>query len=135
LYGGFDPMAKTAHVLLTREFEYKFVIVPWSMTASLLLFIAVVMVRLVLEFDLLNDPARKDTAGFVLLSVVSLMAHLLSYINSTLCLADSWSNLGGMTMDVIRLILMKCYDKPMSMRVLSIAAAGGAMHFGLIFCS
>jgi hypothetical protein len=129
LQGEFDPMAETAYLLLKREFEYEFVSVRWSMTVSLLLFIAIVTVRLTLEFDLWRYPDRRDTAKFVLLSAVALVAHLLSVVNGTLY---CWANLAEMTVDLARIIVTKAIDEPSSMRLLSIASALGAGYYGVL---
>jgi hypothetical protein len=128
LHGRFDPMAETAFLLLKREFEYEFVSVRWSMNVSLLLFIAIVAVRVTLEFDLWRHPDRRDTARFVLLSAVALVAHLLSVVNGALYL---WDNLAEMTVDLVRIIVKKAIDEPSSMRLLSIASALGAGFYGV----
>jgi hypothetical protein len=127
LHGRFDPMAETAYMLLKREFEYEFVSARWSYSISLLLFIAIVTVRLLLEFDLLKDPARTDSAKFVVLSAVALTAQLLSYINPTLY---CWPNLAEMTIHLLRLIVNKASEEPSFMRLLAIVSAMGAMFFG-----
>jgi hypothetical protein len=129
LHGRFDPMAETAYLLLKREFEYEFVSVRWSMTVGLLLFIDIVALRLVLEFDMLNHPDRRDTAKFVLLSAVALVAHLLSVVNGTLY---CWSNLLEMTIDLGRIIVQKAIHEPSAMQSLSIASALGAGYYGVL---
>ena len=128
LHGRFDSMAETPYLLLKREFEYEFVSSRWSFAVSLLLFIFIITVRVLLEFDLLKDPSRTDTAKFVILSAVALTAQLLSFINPNLY---CWSNLLSMTVDFIQLILHKAIQEPTSMRMLALVSAAGSMFFGI----
>ena len=129
LHHDFNPMAKTPYELLQREFEYEFVTTRWSICISLLLFILIVTVRTLLEFNLLTDPARKNTGKFVILSSIALLAQLLSYINTTL---HSWSNLCTMTVYLFKnLIVMKAIEEPTMMRLVAIGSAFAAMYFGI----
>jgi hypothetical protein len=128
LHGRFDPMAETAYDLLKREFGYEFISVRWSMTVALLLFIAIVAVRIILEFDMLRHQDRRDTARFVLFSAVALVAHLLSIVNGTLY---CWSNLAEMTVDFFRIVVTKVIDEPSPMRSLSMASALVAGYYGV----
>jgi hypothetical protein len=129
LHGRFDPMAETGYLLLKREFEYEFISVRWSMLVSLLLFIDVVAVRLILEFDMLRHPDLRATAKFVVLSALALGAHILSVINGTLY---CWNNLLEMTVDLVRIVVTKAIDEPSPMRFLSIASVLGAGCYGLL---
>ena len=129
LHGRFDPMAETTYLLLKREFEYEFVSIRWSMIVGLLLFIAIVALRLILEFDMLTNPDRRDTAIFVMLSSVALVAHLLSIVNTTLY---CWPNLAEMTVDLVRIIVTKAINEPSAMQSLSIASALGAAYYGVL---
>ena len=129
LHGRFDPMAETAYLLLKREFEYEFVSIRWSMIVGLLLFIDIVALRLVLEFDMVNNLDRRNTAKYVLLSSVALVAHLLSVVNGALY---CWSNLTAMTVDFVRIIVAKAINEPSVMQSLSIASALGAGYYGVL---
>ncbi|CAB9525349.1 expressed unknown protein [Seminavis robusta] len=128
LHGNFNPMAETATEFLLREFEYEFVALNWSMLVTLLMFIVLVTTRMLLEFNLLSDPNRSQTAKFVVLSAVALLAHLLSYINSTLC---CWSNLWEMTVHMVQVVSSDTLKEPSSMKILSAVAACGSIYYGL----
>lgn len=125
LHGRFDPMAETPYLLLKREFEYEFVAVRWSMLVCLLLFLVMVTLRVLLE---LSDPARRDTAKFVLCSSTALFSHLLSYINSTLC---CWPNLWEMTLHMFRVVVTHTTSELGSLKIISALATVGGVYFGL----
>jgi hypothetical protein len=127
LHQQFDPLAENSYDLLKREFEFEFVSVKWSMVAALLLFIAIVTVRMLLEFQLLTDPARKDTAIFICLSALALICHLLSYINESLY---NWNNFWDMTMDLLKITFRQAVSEPTVMRTCSVAGFLAAGAFG-----
>ena len=127
LHGQFDPLATTASNMLKREFEYEFVWVRWSMLMALLLFVVVVTLRLLLEFNLLSDAARTDTAKFVILSATALLAHLISYINDTLY---HWDNVLDMTVDMMRVMVDRYWHHPTPLKAVSMAAACGSLYYG-----
>jgi hypothetical protein len=128
LFQQFDPMADNVWSLLQREFNFEFVSVYWSMTVSLLLFIAIVTVRLMLELNLVTDPKRHDTARFVGFSAMALTCHLLSYINESLC---PWSNLWEMTLGLFWMILEQCWKQPTVMRSISLVCSIISITFGI----
>ena len=127
LHGQFDPMAETASHMLQREFQYEFVFTRWSMLLALLLFVVIVTLRLVLEFHLLSDADRSDTAKFVLLSATALLAHLFSYINDTLF---HWDNVVTMTLDMMGVMIDRYWHHPTPLKGLAAVAAGASMYFG-----
>jgi len=104
--GNYDPLAETAYDMLKREFEYEFVSVRWSITVCLLLFIYIVTLRLVLEFDLLADRTRRDTAKFILFSSLALSLHMVSHVNSTM---HCWDSLAEMTLDYARIVFERSF--------------------------
>ena len=124
----FDPMAAHVWELLQREFNFEFVSVYWSMTVSLLLFVIIVTVRLMLEFNLVSDPARHDTAMFVGLSAAGLTCHLLSYINESLC---TYRNLGHMTVDLFWIVVEQTWHAPTLLRAISVACSVLSVAFML----
>ena len=132
-YENFNPMAKTPYELLSREFEYEFVTTRWSISVSLLLFIFIVTIRTILEFNLLTDITRKNIGKFVLCSSIALFAQLLSYINTTLSHSShTYTNLVTMTIHLFKnLILMKAIEEPTSMRLVAILSAFAAIYFGI----
>ena len=92
MYAGFDPMAETGYSLLKREFEYVFVSTRWSLCILLLLFVIIVTLQLLLSFDLLKDPSRRNTARFVLLSASALTAQILLLMSIVNCIAtETWA--------------------------------------------
>jgi hypothetical protein len=129
LHGEFDPMAETAYLLLKREFEYEFVSIRWSMIVGLLLFIDIVALRLILEFDMLNRLDRRNTAKYAVLTSVALVAHLLSVVNRTLY---CWPDLAEMTVDLVWIIVTKAINEPSALQSLSIATALGAGYYGVL---
>lgn len=128
LHSQFDPLAETSWLLLKREFAFEFVNVKWSMAVSLLLFIAIVTIRLVLELDMVSDPRRRDTGLFVSFSAMALTCHLLGYINDSLF---NWKNLGEMTVDLCWIIVEQAYNEPTFMRSSSLVCVVASMVFGL----
>lgn len=128
LHSQFDPMAETSYLLLKREFTFEFVSVKWSMAVSLLLFIAIVTVRLFLELDLTKDVKRRDTAMFVGFSAVSLTCHLLGYINDSLY---NWSNIGEMTVDLVLIILDRAWNEPTIMRTVAVVSSFISCAYGI----
>ena len=128
LHATFNPMAEASWILLKREFLFEFVSVKWSMAVSLLLFIAIVTVRLMLELNLVTDPSRRDTALFVGFSAVALTCHLLSYINEHLY---NWNNLGEMTMELFLIILQQAWNEPTVMRTIAVVSTMVSILFGI----
>lgn len=127
LHQQFDPLAVNSYMLLKREFEFEFVSVKWSMVTALLLFIVIVTVRMLLEFQLLTNPARKDTARFVCFSSMGLGCHLLSYINESL---HNYGNFLDLTIDMIKITFRQAVSEPTVMRTCSIFGFVAACVFG-----
>jgi len=98
------------------------------MLVCLLLFLVLVTLRLLLELNLLSDPARRDAAKFVLCSSTALFAHLSSCINDALC---CWPNLWQMTLDMVRVVLQHNTSKMGTLKLPSAVTAVGGVHFGL----
>jgi hypothetical protein len=128
LHGKFDPIAGSATEFLMREFEYEFVSINWSILMTLLIIIVMVTLRVLLEFHMLSDPKRSITAKFVVLTAVALMAHVVSYINATIC---CWSNLFEMTLHMFRLVFSRMLQEPSVMNMISGVAAFGSVYYGL----
>ena len=93
MHGGFNPMATSAYELLKREFEFEYLSVRWSFLMSSFAFLGGVTSRGVLEFGLLKKERRRPL-WFVLLSLIGLVSHWISYVNQTLY---CWPNLMAMT--------------------------------------
>lgn len=87
-----NGMAYNAYEFLFRELRYEFITTQWSFLMGLLSFIVSIATRSLLEFDLIRK-GRRRSGLFVVFSVSALLAHLVSYINSTL---HHWPNLAGM---------------------------------------
>jgi hypothetical protein len=87
-----NGMAYNAYEFLFRELRYEFITTQWSFLMGLLSFIVSIATRSLLEFDLIRK-GRRRSGLFVVFSISALMAHLISYINSTL---HQWPNLAGM---------------------------------------
>ena len=118
-----NGLAANAYEFMNREIRYEFVTTRWSFLTCLLSFIASIAVRTILEFDLLKTGRRK-LGLVVVLSMSSLMCHLLSYVNGTLY---CWSNLGEMTLDVFGTILKRAFrGKRNPLELLSVVFAGAA---------
>lgn len=111
LLGHHDTMATSAYEFLNREMLFEFVSTRWSFLVSLLSFIGGVTTRALLEFDLLNKNRRRASIVLVL-SMSTLLSHLLSYINGTLI---NWPNLGVMTLSLLKMTLHRAatYKKPL----------------------
>ena len=86
-----NGMAYNAYAFLNRELRYEFITTRWSFLTCLLSFISSIAVRSLLEFDLLRK-GRRRLALVVVFSMSALLAHLLSYVNSTLY---NWPNMAG----------------------------------------
>ena len=126
LRGDFDPMAESGHAFLQREFTFEYTMVQWSLLHALLLFIIIVTIRLLLEFELLVDPDRQDTGKFVILSSLGLFAHLVTFIESTLN-----TSLLSMTMELIG-NLYSCWGKGLRpLEILSMFAFVGSAYYGV----
>uniref|UniRef100_A0A7S1UYJ7 Uncharacterized protein n=1 Tax=Grammatophora oceanica TaxID=210454 RepID=A0A7S1UYJ7_9STRA len=109
LLGSHNGMATSAYVFMKREFHYEFVTTRWSFLVSLLSFIGGITTRALLEFDLLKKERRK-WAIVLSASMIGLLSHLVSFINSTL---NSWPNLVAMTVEVVKLIFIKAFIPPL----------------------
>jgi hypothetical protein len=86
-----NGIASSAYEFLMREMRYEFITTQWSLLVGLLSFLISIGIRTLLEFDLLNKEKR-SLAAFVILSISSLLTHLISYVNSTL---HEWPNMIG----------------------------------------
>lgn len=86
-----NGMAFNAYEFLFRELRYEFITTQWSFLMGLLSFIVSIATRSLLEFDLIRK-GRRRSGLFVVFSISALLAHLVSYINSTL---HMWPNLAG----------------------------------------
>ena len=128
LHQDFDPLAETPHALLKREFALEFMNVQWSMTVSLLLFVAIVTIRLMLEMNLLTDPERRDTCIFVGLSAVALSCHMLSYVNESL---NGWDHLGDLTVELFESVLHQAWYHPTILRSISLLSAACSVLYGI----
>jgi hypothetical protein len=100
LVDNYNTMAESALAMLQREFHYQFLSVCWCTIVSMLSFIAIVTIRVTLEFDMFRIPARRDTAKFILCSAGALMASLLSFVND-----DVHMNMKDITTGLVRLIV------------------------------
>jgi len=99
--GSFNAEGISAHVFLTREMNFDFVVSRWSFMVSNLTFLGAVLGRTLLEFDLLKKDRR--TGGMlVICSIGGLMAHLISYVNTS---PGSSSSIVHTTGEVFRLLL------------------------------
>ena len=94
-----DSVAVSAFEFLKREMYYELLTTRWSFFTSLLAFMGAVTTRTLIEFDLIQNPQRHKMAGVFLLSVGSLVTHLISFINGSLY---SSPNLVVMTFEVIK---------------------------------
>ena len=128
LHAQFDPMAETGYMLLQREFEYEFLSTRLSFSLSLFTFIIVVTIRILLEFNLLSDEDRNNTAKFVILSAIALLAHLISDFQATLY---DYSGPGEMAVELVKLIINRAIDEPTMLRVIAILSPMGAIYFGI----
>jgi hypothetical protein len=104
-----NTTAESAHAMLQREFQYQFLSVCWCTIVSMLSFIAIVTVRVTLEFDMFRIRARRDTAKFILCSAGALMASLLSFVNK-----DEHMNMTDVTLDLVRLVLADIRKRTLS---------------------
>jgi hypothetical protein len=86
-----NGLAGSAYEFLMREMRYEFITTQWSLLVGLLAFLMSIGIRTLLEFDLLKKEKR-SLACFVVLSISSLLTHLISYVNSTL---HEWPNILG----------------------------------------
>jgi hypothetical protein len=95
LHAGYDPMSESGYMLLTRSFEYEFVLSRWSYLMSLLAFLVAVTTRILFEFQMFTSSEVRKTLGVAVCLLMSgLILHLVSFLNSTLY---CWNNLGEMT--------------------------------------
>lgn len=101
LHGRFDPMAETAYLMLRREFDFEFTLTRWAFIMALLFFLSGIIVRAIIEFDLLKRAHRNHAIGLILV-FTSLISQMLSYINTTLW---CWPNLLVMSRFVIEVRL------------------------------
>lgn len=102
-----NGMAYNAYAFLNRELRYEFITTRWSFLTCLLSFITSIAARSLLEFDLLRK-GRRRLALVVVFSMSALLAHLLSYVNSTLY---NWPNMAVMTLDVIQTIVRNALNR------------------------
>mmetsp|Transcript_20949 Transcript_20949/g.31594 ORF Transcript_20949/g.31594 Transcript_20949/m.31594 type:complete len:131 (+) Transcript_20949:416-808(+) len=117
-------MAETAFVVLQREFPYEFLATQLSFLCSVFLFIIVVTIRMLLEFELLVDPERRDTGKFVICTSIAFLVNLLAFVNPR--------TLVTMVYDLAIIIWTQGSSSGQSLlHMVSIMAVMGALYFGL----
>jgi hypothetical protein len=99
MFGNENPMASSAFELMTREYEFEFLMTRWSFFVSLFTFLVSVAARALLSFELLNAK-RVSSAVLVLSSFGGLLFHLLAFVNARLF---SFNNMAEMTWAVFSL--------------------------------
>ena len=127
MHRSFDPMARSGYSLLKREFEYPFVTVRLGFLTSLIFFIQSVVIRAILEFGALEKVDRNLSFGLALVGL-SLSAHLLSYVNSTLI---CWGNLLPMALYWLKLVLVRVKSGKYPMQTCSLALGCGGIFLYL----
>lgn len=121
LLGCPNPYATSPFDLLNREFPYEFHFTRWSFFVSLLSFVACVMCRTLLEFNLL---ARTRAAVMVSSCFGTLFFHLLAFVNSRLM---SYQNLAHMTLGVFRMWFMRSVRGTSPSELISLGCFGVAV--------
>lgn len=110
LTGNFDPFAETGYEFLFREFHFEFVSVRWSFIVSLYGFLLAVTAKILYAFELFNvqgDHYQRNHLELgigVCLLMSSLLAHLHSYVNSTMI---GWNSLWHMTCDMLQMLVRR----------------------------
>lgn len=117
--------AESAYAVLMRDFEYEFITVRLSYLSSLLCFVIGITSRIMLEYKLL-DKRRRDEAYVVCFSIGAVVAHLWSYINSTL---HSSQSLFGLFVSLIQIIVRRGFHEHKPLQVVSIACSTLAAIF------
>lgn len=125
LHGRFDPMAETAYLMLRREFDFEFTLTRWAFIMALLFFLSGIIVRAIIEFDLLKRAHRNHAIGLILV-FTSLISQMLSYINTTLW---CWPNLLVMSRFVIEMTIKKCVEEKNPLQIISVISGAVATVF------
>jgi hypothetical protein len=124
LLGRFDvSQYGDVYHFLRGNFLMEFVVSRWSFLCSVQLFLLAIMNRVLLEFDLLK-PGRRTISLLVAAAMMGLIAHCLSYINTTL---NCWPNLLYMTKQVVELVLDRALAQRYPLQIISLGCFAVAL--------
>jgi len=124
LFGGIsDPMASSTFEFLMRECPFDYMLTRWSFYTSLLAFLGSVVIRTLLQFQLLRKDRRRS-AILVGCSLGSVFFHLLSFVNDHLV---SSANLFTMAITITKMYIADVLKGHKLCQMISAACLAGAM--------
>jgi hypothetical protein len=123
LLGTHNHIASTPFAMLSREFEFEYMLTRWSFYVGLLSFLQSVEFRTLIQFDLLKKEKLRR-AMVVVLSFSSLVFHLQSFIHENLYSAP---NLLVMSVRLAKLHLRRVFTINGPFAWLSLATLVGAV--------
>lgn len=126
-------MAESVIDLLSREFEYEYLLTRWSFFISMFSFLGSITSRCLLEFNLLSR--KRITSALLVLSLNgSLMLHLISFVNQRL---SNCPNLFAMTTQVVKLYVDKSLHTldPFAMGSFALVLASMGLAVAMFFRS
>ena len=118
-----NPMASSTFEFLTREYPFDFMLTRFSFYTSLLSFLGSVVIRTLLQFQLLRKDRRRS-AILVGCSLGSVFFHLLSFVNDHLI---NTANLFTMAIAITKMFIADALKGHKICQMISAACLVGAM--------